>query len=580
MTPERWRHIQEIFHDALACPAAERAAFLDDACAGDAALRTHVEALLAADAAPAPVLDASLDDLAAGLPFPMPPEAQVGPYLLDGPLGRGGMGVVYRAYDARLDRPVALKFLPPHLSGDARARQRFVAEARAASALDHPHICTIYDVGQAEDGRTYIAMAYYEGQTLKERLAGGPLPAGEAVAVASQVAEALAAAHARGIVHRDVKPGNIFLTEAGAVKLLDFGLAKTAGTDLTRPGTTLGTVAYLSPEQARGEAAGASADLWALGVVLYEMLAGKRPFRGEHAQSILRAVLDDVPPPLPTLRPALPEGLPGLVERALAKHPADRYPDAAALLADLRAVREGAAPAAPPRRASPAMRRRLPYVGLAVLAAVVSLWALLTLWPPPAADSDASAFTALAVLPLDDFSEDPDAAYFADGMTEALIANLAQIEALRVISRTSVMPYRDTERPLPEIARALGVDAVIEGSVTRAGSRVRITVQLIDAATDQHLWAQSYERGLGDVLALQDEVARAIAAEVHAQLTPQEQTRLASARPVDPAAYEAYLRGRYQWNTRTPDGLARALEFYQASLAHDPTYAPAHAGRA
>ncbi len=585
MTPDRWRQIQALFHEALAQPAEQRSAFLDDACAGDADLYAQVHALLAADDDPAPILEATPTDLALAL-TPEPPalaDQQIGPYRIIRRIGRGGMGIVFLAHDERLDRPVALKFLPPHLAADEAAKQRFIAEARAASALDHRHICTIYDIGETAAGRLYIAMAYYEGQTLKEKVEAGPLPVDEAVGIATEIAEALQAAHTRGIVHRDVKPGNVLLAAPASgepdptVKLLDFGLAKMGGMDLTQTGTTMGTVAYMSPEQARGEAAASQSDLWALGVMLYEMLSGERPFPGDHAQSVIHNILHAEPRPLLALRPEVPGALVQIVDKGLAKNRGARYRRAADVLADLRAASEDGAPASlgrPPIRRARSRKHWALYGGfmatLAVLAALGLFWF----------SNPAPAYTSIAVLPLDDFSADTTEAYFADGMTEALIAELAQVGALHVISRTSVMAYKNRVTPLPEIARDLGVDALVEGSVTRVGGQVRITVQLIEGATDRHLWAQSYQRDLRDVLSLQSEVARAIVDEIRIQLTPQEQARLATSRTVDTQAYEAYLKGTYHWNKRTQEGLTKAVQYFQEAIDQDPGYARAYAGLA
>ncbi len=332
MTPERWQEVQSVFHRALELPPDRRADYLDQICANDPEFRSQVDALLLADEEPADVFDSSFEEMASALaPSLSEADRRVGPYRLTKRIGRGGMGVVYLAHDDRLGRDVALKFIPVHLSENENARRRLVAEARAASALDHLNICTIFDIGEADDGRTYIAMAYYPGQTLRERLEGGPLSIDEAVWITDQIVEALSAAHARGIIHRDIKPGNVFLAhsksapEKETVKLLDFGLAKMAGLELTQTGATMGTVAYMSPEQADGKPVDHRSDIWSVGVLLYDMLAGERPFRGEHAQSVIYAILNKDPQPLESIRPGIPEHLRRVVHKCLAHDPASRY---------------------------------------------------------------------------------------------------------------------------------------------------------------------------------------------------------------------------------------------------------------
>jgi len=465
-------------------------------------------------------------------------------YRVVSPLGSGGMGVVYRAWDEHLERDVALKVLPETALGDAESRARFRREALALSRLSHPAIGTVFDF-DTQDGTDFLVMEFVPGATLAAKLAGGPLAEGEAVALALQVAEALEAAHEQGVVHRDLKPANVMVTDQGRVKVLDFGLAKlrarqeaVTSAALTSAQVMLGTLPYVAPEQLLGDPVDARADLFAFGVMLYETVTGSVPFGGATAAAMVNEILNRAPAAPRQRRPALSPGLEAIILRCLDRDPGRRHGSARELAADLR--RLGTSPAAAPR---------------------------------PRIES-------LAVLPLENLSGDPEQEYFVDGMTEALIADLARIGALRVISRTSAMRFKGVRRPLPEIARELGVDAIVEGAVLRAGDRVRISAQLIDAASDRHLWGERYERELCDVLAIQSEVAQAIAREVQVKLTQQERAHLARARRVLPEAHEAYLKGRYFWNLRSIEGLERGIALFNQAVEHDPTYAPAYSGLA
>jgi len=492
-------------------------------------------------------------------------------------LGEGGMGVVYKAEDLRLGRNVVLKFLAPHLTRDAQALERFSNEAKTASSLDHPNICTIYEIGETEDERMFIAMAYYEGETLAQQAARGNLQVERAVEIATQIANGLACAHEAGITHRDVKPANVIITKRGEVKLLDFGLAKLAGQQhLTKTGATLGTVAYMSPEQAQGLPVDQRTDIWSLGVVFYEMLAGKLPFEGEYDQAILYAVVNVDHTPIAKLRPDLPSNLAQVIDKALAKRPAERYQRVEDLLVDLKT------PSAPHARTQALsklsnLRKVFSPKRFAWLSGILGLLAVMFFGAKYLLTPKEPRFDSIAVLPLQNLSGDPEQEYFADGMTEALIANLAKIKSLRVISRTSIMTYKNARKPLPEIAKELNVDAVVEGSVALTEGRVRVTAQLLDAPNDRHLWSATYNRNLRDVLVLQSEVTEAIVGEIRVNLTPQEQQRLVNVRPVDPEAYQLYLKGRGYYNSIKFD---RAVELYQQAISMDPNFASAYASLA
>jgi TolB-like protein/Flp pilus assembly protein TadD/predicted Ser/Thr protein kinase len=504
-------------------------------------------------------------------------------------LGEGGMGVVYKAEDTKLKRTVALKFLSERALASGEEKERFVHEARAAAALDHTGICTVHEIGSAE-GRMFITMAYVEGRSLKEKIVSGPLATEEAIGIALQLAEALKEAHEKGIAHRDIKPGNIIVTSKGGAKILDFGLAKSAaGTTVTRDGTTLGTFAYMSPEQTRGEEIDGRTDIWSLGVVLYEMLTGQRPFKGDYEQAVVYSILNTEPEPVTALRAELPAAIDGIIEKALAKEPEERYRSMTEMAAELRSVARRLeagddetvsgsttkSAAGKPTVGRPAKRRkgRLYIYGSLVVIAAAVLVVRLTMMP-----RESEAIDSIAVLPLDNLSGDPDQEYFADGMTDELISNLARLSALRVISRTSAMRYKDTNKTLPQIARELNVDAVVEGSVLRSGDRVRINTQLIHASSDKQLWGDSFERDLSDVLSLQREVAQSIARKIEVALTPEENARLAAAATVNPAAHQAYLRGRYNLNTLKVAAHEKAIELFRQAIEEDPTFALAYAG--
>jgi len=522
------------------------------------------------------------------------PGARLGPFEVLSAIGAGGMGEVWRARDTRLDREVALKVLPPATLDDETARKRLIREAQLASKLNHPHVCTVHEVGEAE-GRTFVAMELVEGRPLSALLSRGPLPTEQVLRLGQQLADALAHAHEHGVVHRDFKSANVVLTPEGRAKVLDFGLAKRlAGEEateattasygsLTAPGVLAGTLPYMAPEQLRGHAADARSDIWALGVVLYEMASGRRPFHGQTGFALSSAILNE---PTPTLPAGVPDGLRSVIERCLAKEPAERYQRAAEVHAALEALASGAT--VPPRRA-PA--RRAPRqlwlaAGLVVLAAVVTVAITLGLGTlrsrlTPRLGSPARSIR-LAVLPFANLSGDPGQEYLSDGVTQEMIAQLGRLhpQSLSVIARTSVMRYKKTETPIDQIGRELGVDYVLEGSAQREANRVRITTELIQVRDQTQLWADTYERDLSGILALQSDVARNVAAALALKLLPAEEARLAGARAVNPEAYEAHLKGSQHWIKMTRADLDTAEGYFAIALEKDPTYAPAYAGMA
>ncbi len=502
-----------------------------------------------------------------------------GKYKVIEELGRGGMGIVYKAEDTKLKRRIALKFLPAELTRDPDARERFIQEAQAASALDHPNICTIHEIEDTEAGQMYIAMACYEGESLKEKIARGLLEVEEAIDIAIQIAQGLAKAHQKDIVHRDIKPANIMITGEGVAKILDFGLAKLAGqVRLTRTGTTMGTVAYMSPEQARGEAVDHRTDIWSLGIVLYEMLTGELPFKGEYEQALIHSILNDQPKRLMKVQKDLPHELDRIIGKAIAKNAGERYQHSRDLEADLKVLRKRIETEKEEKKLTKplSLKRKLLYAA----ASLIVLLAIFFLAKITILKEKQKPIDSIAVLPFQNLSADPEQEYFSDGMTEALIAELSKIKALRVISRTSVMRYKKTEKRLPQIARELNVTAIIEGSVQRAQDEVRITAQLIRAAPEKHVWANSFTKNFKNILALQSEVAQAIAREIKITMTTEERQRMASSRPVDPEAHEAYLKGRYFINKFTEADIRKGMAYFEQAIAKDPGFASAYTGLA
>jgi serine/threonine-protein kinase len=507
-------------------------------------------------------------------------------YQITEELGRGGMGVVYKAQDTKLKRTVALKFLSPHLLADPKEKARFLHEAQAAAALDHPNISTIHEVHEA-DGHTFMVMAFIEGEDIGAKMASGEMALDEALDIAVQVARGLskahssgivhrAKAHSSGIVHRDIKPGNVIITNEGVAKVVDFGLAKLATqTKLTKTGTTVGTVRYMSPEQATGGEVDHRTDVWSLGVMLYEMLAGSPPFRGDVEPAMVYSILNEDPKPVTETRKGVPVALEDILEKALAKDPAKRFATMEEFLTALETQRDQITLGIKERKFTAIRklkrRKRLSatiatvlVVGIAVILAQVFY-------------EKSMAIDSVAVLPFANLSGDAEQEYYSDGMTDALINELGQVGALTVISRTSVMQFKNTDKTLPEIAKELNVDAVIEASVMKEGEKVRITAQLIRANPERQMWAESYTRDAGDVLSLHSEVARAITDRIEVAVTAEERERLSRSRKVDPDAYDAYLKGRLSHYTWSVEGFRKAIDYYREAIRIEPSYAPAYA---
>jgi serine/threonine-protein kinase len=505
-------------------------------------------------------------------------------YRVTAKLGAGGMGEVFRATDSKLGREVALKILPPAMARDLDAQARLVEEARHASSLNHPHICQIYEVNEAA-GTTYIALELAEGLPLSQQIPAQGMPADTVIRIGQQIADALAHAHSRGVLHRDLKCANVMLTREGNAKVLDFGLAQRVKSEelaeatrskvsVAESGTIAGTLPYLAPEVLSGQPASESSDIWALGVMLYEMAAGTLPFGGRTGFELTSAILRESPRRLENIPPALQ----AVIQRCLAKEPSQRYQKAAEIRAALETMHISTVATGIPQRERSARARWLLWsaAGIALALAVwgMNLGGLRTgLHRTPAPH-----IRSLVVLPFDNLARDTEQEYFVDGMTDAVIAELSKIKALRVISRTSAMQYKGTQQPTAEIARKLKVDGVIAGSLLRTGHRVRITVQLIDPHTDTNLWSESYDRDVTDILDLQREVARQISREIKVALAPGEEKLLAAAGRANPEAHELHLKGRYYWNKLflTEEGLQRARSFLEQAIEKDPGFAPSY----
>ncbi len=599
MDAERWQRVQQLFASALELEAGRRAAYLEEKCAEDSELRHEVLSLLEkAEVGGDPVGEA-VDRAATGVletaPPALEPGRRLGRYTVVERLGAGGMGEVYVAEDRELQRRVALKLLGDWIVPDATHLQRFRREARVLAALNHPNIVTIYSV-EHEGCLHFLTMELVEGRSLDRIVPEQGLAIERFFDLAVPLARALAAAHEHGVTHRDLKPANVMLSDAGEIKVLDFGLAKLRrgggapdertlpSASLTRTGVVMGTVPYMSPEQVQGEPLDPRSDIFSLGVMLYEMATGARPFRGDSSAALISAILKDQPPSISGLGRRLPPRLAQIIERCLDKEPERRYPHGGTLALELAALAEAVEHHPRITGGLARLSALIPRTRISKLVAVATGLVVLLLgavgldfgalrqW-----QAGSPEIASLAVLPLDNLTGDDEQEYLADGMTEVLITELSKIGALKVISRTSVMRFKDSDRPLAEVASELGVDAVVEGSVQRDEDRVGITARLIHAASEEPLWAERFERDLRDLLALQGEVARAIALQVEVTLTPEEQARLASAETVDPRAWEAYLRGRNEWNRFS---FREAVEAFQEATALDPDFALAHAGLA
>ena len=624
ISAEKWRKVKEIFYAALQLAPAERERFLDESCKGDEDLRREVESLLASSEAAG-----SFMQNAAAIEVPEA-FAETGAKLHVGQnlnhyrifklLGRGGMGEVYLAEDTKLKRRVALKVLPAALSDDKDRLRRFEQEARAASALNHPNILTIHEIGKADD-TYFIVSEFVEGETLREKLRGRVLPLGETLDLGVQAASALAAAHASGIIHRDIKSENIIVRADGLVKILDFGLAKltanqpvveteaeTLAQVKTASGVILGTAAYMSPEQARGKQTDARTDVFSLGVVIYEMIAGRQPFAGETMSDTLAAILKSEPAPLSEYISDIPPELEKIVGKALRKNADERYQHIKDLLIDLRDLKQDLEFAAQLRRSAPTKatagnaedvtnvqtaqttsmaqhlageikNHKLASIA-ALLALVVGISALYYFTRGNISNKQTSnaPIDSIAVLPFANAAQDPNAEYLSDGITESLINDLSQLSNLKVMSSSSVFRYKDKEQDAQKIGHELNVRAVLTGSVKQIGDQLIINVSLDDVKDNHRIWGEQYVRKFADVLAVQNEIAQEVSSNLRVKLTGAEQQQLAKRYTENAEAYQLYLKGMYEWKKHTQEDLQKAIEYFKQAKELDPNYALAYSG--
>jgi len=611
VTPERWQQVKELFESALERAPNERSAFLDHACDGYESLRSEVKSLLASyeegeSFMERPAVAMAAETLAGSRSESLVGQT-IGHYQVTREIGSGGMGEVYLAQDVKLGRKVALKLLPTIFTADEDRLRRFEQEARTASALNHPNVCVIYEVGETEEGRHYIAMEYVDGVTLRQHMTEARLKLSEVLDVAAQVASGLAAAHEVGVMHRDIKPENLMLRRDGYVKVLDFGLAKlteqpTADVTIaagkrakTDTGVVMGTSSYMSPEQARGLSVDARTDIWSLGVVIYEMVTGEAPFKGETTSDVIVSILEREPQPLEHRRPAVPAELQEIVSKTLSKSREERYQTIEELSGNLKSLKqeleyaarnETADELATPtgqqvQRLTSSAKYLISGIKRHQKALALTIGMLITILAASAYFQFARSqqtIDSLAALPFVNVGADPNTEYLSDGITESLINSLSQLPDLKVISFSSVSRYRGQEIDPQAVARTLGVRALLVGKVMQRGDDLIVSAELVDTRDNRHIWGEQYTRKLSGLLALQKEISRGVSDKLRLQLSGEQKERLTKRYTESTEAYQLYLKGRYHWNKWTPEGWQKSIEHFQQAIEKDPSYALAYVG--
>ena len=630
MTPERWERVKELFEAALELEPAQRAAFIRSEGTDDEGVRQEVESLLSSYEKAPSFMDTPAAENLSAAPHKLSAGERFNHYEIVSLIGEGGMGEVYAAYDTKLGRKVALKFLRLDFTSDSNRINRFVQEARAASALNHPNIITVHEIGQT-DSAHYIATEFIDGITLRRRMSAGSMRVDGVLDLAVQMASALAAAHEAGVIHRDIKPENVMLRADGYVKVLDFGLAKlaertpTADTEgLTRalgdtaPGMVMGTASYMSPEQASGlPDIDARTDVWSLGVVIYEMVAGRVPFgfAGATPMQIISLIIQKEAPSLKQYASAIPDELDRIVMKALESRREDRYQTMKDMLVDLRRLSKQQEREAEQKRAITPEPGRGPTAGvntvrstgthagttttsevnakgadyligrlsrprLAGAIALLVIAATLGLGYYLRARNSGTLPDSVAVLPFDNQNRDPDTEYLSEGLTESIINSLSQLQSVRVVARSSVFRYKGRGADPLAVGRELGVSAVLTGRMLQRGDNLSVSVELIDVRDNKQLWGERYERKVTDLLAVQREIARDITDRLRLKVSGAEQARVGRHYTEKSEAYQLYLKGRYHWNKRSPEGLRKAIEYFSQATALDPNYALAYTGLA
>jgi serine/threonine-protein kinase len=599
MTGTRWEKINEIFEAAVKLAPAERDIYIKKACTGEGSLRAEIETLLAAhsrakDFMESPAAGEVADEILGVRHDPKSGQV-IGHYRIVAEIGKGGQGAVYKAVDTRLDRTVALKTLPAGFLTDETTLKRFQREARLASSLDHPNICTVHDLTEI-DGAHFIVMQFVEGKNIRQLVKGSPLEIKSALMIAVQVCDALAAAHGKGIIHRDIKAHNVIVTADGNVKVLDFGLARTTGenspdqTELTVPGSPYGTPTYAAPEQSRGEKVDHRADIFSTGVLLYEMLTGTWAFHGKTAIDVRHSVLYDEPAPVAERRgEEISAKLQGIVDKALAKGPADRYQNISAmrdeLVGALRELPAGETSETERFINSFKPRHLRPWGGFAkALTAIVAVILLVLgaagVYRSFSSPAKQKPIESVAVLPFTNETADPNAEYLSDGISESLINDLSQLPSLKVSPRNTVFRYKDKQAEAQSVGKELGVGAVLTGSLRQIGDRISISVELVDVSENRQLWGQQYVRKFADVFDMQRDITREVAAQLRLKLTGEQQQSIAKQQTADPEAYRLYLQGRYLAVKMTKESLEKGIKYLEQAIELDPNYALAYSGLA